>query len=114
MGISHAMTNAPTSAAPIILKASRHKRYQTSLLYQRPNDDMYHNYSAAILGKHVPTPPWPVSRKKRRKNMKAVDTSTKESDDEINEHEFVGASNDDDDPGLATKPSGVEVITTCW
>ncbi len=102
MGISHAMTNTPTSAAPIILKASRHKRYQTSLLYQRPNDDMYHNYSAAILG----------SRKKRRKNMNAVDTLTKESDDEINEHEFVRASNDDDDPGLATKPSGVEVMTT--
>jgi hypothetical protein len=67
MGISHAMTNAPTSAAPIILKASRHKRYQTSLLYQRPNDDMYHHYSAAILGKHVPTPPRPVSRKKKEK-----------------------------------------------
>lgn len=112
MGISHAMTNAPTSAAPIILKASRHKRYQTSLLYQRPNDDMYHHYSAAILGKHVPTPPRPVSRKKKRKNMNAADTSTKESDDEINEHKIVGACNDDDDPGLATKPSGVEVMTT--
>ncbi len=44
--------------------------------------------------------------------MNAADTSTKESDDERNEHEFVGASNDDDDPGLATKPSGVEVMTT--
>jgi len=56
MGITHAMTNAPTSAAPLILKASRHKNYQTSLLYQQPTDEMYHNYDRAIRGKRAATP----------------------------------------------------------
>jgi hypothetical protein len=112
MGISHAMTNAPTSATPVVLKASRHKRYQTSLLYQRPNDDMYRNYSAAILGKHVPTPPRPASRKRRRKAANAAAKTSNESDDETNDHEFVGAVNNDEESGLHTKPAGVESGTT--
>jgi hypothetical protein len=71
MGITHAMTNAPTSAAPLILKASRHKNYQTSLLYQQPTDDMYHNYDRAIRGKRAATPLKKQSKKKVKTNKDA-------------------------------------------
>jgi hypothetical protein len=57
MGITHAMTNAEKNIAPLILGMSRHKNYQTSLAYQKPNRDMYESYNKAILGKHVPSPP---------------------------------------------------------
>jgi len=102
----------PAKVAPIVLKASRHKRYQTSLLYQRPSDEMYRNYSAAILGKHVPTPPWPASRKRRRKAANATAISSNESDDETNHDNFVGAVNDDEKRELHMKPAGMESGTT--
>jgi len=102
----------PAKVAPIVLKASRHERYQTSLLYQRPSDEMYRNYSAAILGKHVPTPPWPASRKRRRKAANATAISSNESDDETNHDNFVGAVNDDEKRELHMKPAGMESGTT--
>ena len=66
MGITHAMTNAPTSAVPLILKASRHKNYQTSLLYQQPTDEMFHNYDRAIRGKRAAAPIKKQLKKKKK------------------------------------------------
>jgi len=68
MGITNAMTYAETNIAPVVLGASRHKNYQTSLAYQKPNDDMYRSYNKAMLGRHVPSPP-KRSRSKRRKKV---------------------------------------------
>jgi hypothetical protein len=64
MGITNAMTYAETNIAPVVLGASRHKNYQTSLAYQKPNDDMYRSYNKAIKGKHGSSPPTKRQRKK--------------------------------------------------
>jgi len=64
MGITNAMTYAETNIAPVVLGASRHKNYQTSLAYQKLNDDMYRSYSKAIIGRHVSSPPTKRQRKK--------------------------------------------------
>jgi hypothetical protein len=57
MGITSAMTYGDKNIAPLVMGMSRHKNYQTSLLYQKLSDDMYLNYNRAILGKHVKSPP---------------------------------------------------------
>jgi hypothetical protein len=57
MGITNAMTYSEKNIAPLVLGMSRHKNYQTSLAYQKPNENMYKIYNKAILGKHVPSPP---------------------------------------------------------
>jgi hypothetical protein len=54
---------------------SRHKNYQTSLAYQKPNDKMYTNYNKAILGKHVPTPPSPCRRGKKIRLSRSKSTA---------------------------------------
>jgi hypothetical protein len=66
MGIAHAMTYSEKNIAPLVLGMSRHKNYQTSLSYQKPNKDMYKGYNKAILGKHVPSPPAAHCSKKTR------------------------------------------------
>jgi hypothetical protein len=43
---------------------------QTSMLYQKPNEDMLQNYNRAILGKHVATPPKIIPERKKRKKKK--------------------------------------------
>jgi hypothetical protein len=57
LGITTAMTNAEKGIAPIVLGAARHKNYNTSLGYQKPNKHMYQTYNNAIVGKHVKSPP---------------------------------------------------------
>jgi len=82
MGITHAMTNTPTSAAPLILKASRHKNHQTSLLYQQPTDEMFHNYDRAIRGEHAAPPAKKQLKKKKKKDIDTdYDSDNKQSMD---------------------------------
>jgi hypothetical protein len=57
MEITHAMTYSEKNIAPLVIGMSRHKSYQTSLAYQKPNEEMNKNYNKAILGKYVPSPP---------------------------------------------------------
>jgi hypothetical protein len=57
MGITHEMSYAETNIAPVVLGMARHKNYQTSLAYQKPNDAMYKIYNKALAGKHVVSSP---------------------------------------------------------
>jgi hypothetical protein len=57
MGITNAITYGDKNIAPLVMGMSRHKNYQTSLLYQKPSETMYQNYNCAVLGKNVPSPP---------------------------------------------------------
>jgi hypothetical protein len=68
MGITNAMINSEKNVAPLVLGMSRHKSYQTTLNYQKPNDEIYKNYNKAILGKHVPSPPTTCRSKKTKIN----------------------------------------------
>jgi hypothetical protein len=70
IGITHAMTYAETNIAPVVLGASRHKSYQTSLRYQNPNDDVYMAYNKAICVRHVLSPPKQVKSKRKKKENK--------------------------------------------
>jgi hypothetical protein len=79
MGITNAMTYAETNIAPVVLGASRHKNYQTSLAYQRPNDDMYRSYNKAIIGRHVSSPPTKRQRTKSRDKGKMTRISEKDN-----------------------------------
>jgi hypothetical protein len=89
MGITNAMTYAETNIAPVVLGASQHKNYLTSLAYQKPNNDMYRSYNKAISGRHVPSPP-KVHRSKRRKK---VEESNVEQDNVSNEGNIVEMDN---------------------
>jgi hypothetical protein len=82
MGITNAMTYAETNVAPVVLGASRHKNYQTSLAYQKPYDDMYRSYNRALLGRHVSSPPT-----KRQRKKSSDKGNVKESTDEKNYEE---------------------------
>jgi hypothetical protein len=53
---------------------SRHKSYQMSLLYQKPTEEMYENYSKAIAGKNVCSPP--KRPKQKRKKNKEVNVAS--------------------------------------
>jgi len=67
MGITNAMSNGNKMIEKVVLGMSRHKSLQTSMLYQKPNEDMLQNYNRAILGKHVATPPKIIPERKKRK-----------------------------------------------
>ncbi len=67
MGITNAMSNGDKMIEKVVLGMSRHKSLQTSMLYQKPNEDMLQNYNRAILGKHVATPPKTLAERKKRK-----------------------------------------------
>jgi hypothetical protein len=72
---------------------SRHKNYQTSLAYQKPNADMYKSYNKAICGKHVSSPPAdPSAKKKKAKNKKKDHNSTIEDVDAFPVEEVMDAS----------------------
>ncbi len=57
MGITPAMSYAETNIAPVVLGMARHKNYQTSLTYQKPNDAMYKSYNKTLAGKHLASSP---------------------------------------------------------
>jgi hypothetical protein len=61
------MSHGDKNIVPLILGMSRHKNYQTSLLYQKPTEEMYENYSKVIAGKDVCSPP-KQPKQKRKKN----------------------------------------------
>jgi hypothetical protein len=92
MGITHAMTYAETNIARVVLGASRHKSYQTSLRYQKPNDDMYMAYNKAICGRHVLSPPKQV-RTKRQKKGKTKEPNNNNEDIDDDNH-FTNEFND--------------------
>jgi hypothetical protein len=93
MGITHAMTYSEKNIAPLILGMSRHKNYQTSLAYQKPNADMYKSYNKAICGKHVSSPPAdPSAKKKKAKNKKNDHDAKIEDVDEFPVQEDMDAS----------------------
>jgi len=93
MGITNAMTYAETNIAPVVLGASRHKNYQTSLAYQKPNDDMYRSYNKAIKGKHGSSPPKKKQRKKSSGNCKSIGDNDKlgktTKEDKLEEDDLV-------------------------
>jgi hypothetical protein len=92
MGITHAMTYAETNIAPVGLGASRHKSYQTSLRYQKPNDDMYMAYNKAICGRHVLSPPKQVRNKRQKKGKAKEPNNNSEVIDDDNH--FINEFND--------------------
>jgi hypothetical protein len=55
MGIMNAMSNGDKIIEKVLLGMSHHKSLQTSMLYQKPNKEMFLNYNRAILGKRVAT-----------------------------------------------------------
>jgi len=65
MGITNAMSNGSKMIEKVVLGVSRHKSLQTSMLYQKPTEEMFQNYNRAILGKHVATPPKKTKGKKK-------------------------------------------------
>ena len=76
MGITPAMSYAETNIAPVVLGMARHKNYQTSLTYQKPNDAMYKSYNKALAGKHLASSPLKLSiTAKRVKNGMEISVS---------------------------------------
>jgi len=106
MGITHAMTYSEKNIAPLILGMSRHKNYQTSLAYQKPNADMYKSYNKAICGKHVSSPPAdPFAKKKKSQNKKKDHNCTIEDIDAFPVEEVMDASR----PEPAAMTIGTEI-----
>jgi hypothetical protein len=101
MGIMNAMSNGDKIIEKVLLGMSHHKSLQTSMLYQKPNKEMFLNYNRAILGKRVATSPKKAKGKKINKKQKKEAPSSEEppSDaeaevDDIN-YDYDAAYNED-------------------
>jgi hypothetical protein len=65
MGITNIMSNGNKNIEKVALGMSRHKSLKTSLIYQKPSEEMFQNYNRALMGRHIASPP----RKKRKKRL---------------------------------------------
>jgi len=85
VGITTAMIHGDKNITKVILGASQHKSVKTSLIYQKPTEEMYQNYNRAILGNQVPSPPKRNNNnKKKRKQCSDTEESDVESEEEEN------------------------------
>jgi len=109
MGITNAMSNGSKMIEKVVLGVSRHKSLQTSMLYQKPTEEMFQNYNRAILGKHVATPPKKTKGKKKNKKQKKevpfIEEATSEEEAEFEDVSFnYDASFHEDSEVMDTKP----------
>jgi hypothetical protein len=65
MDITNIMSNGNKNIEKVALGMSRHKSLKTSLIYQKPSEEMFQNYNRALMGRHIASPP----RKKRKKRL---------------------------------------------
>ena len=65
LGSTTVVTNAEKDCNTVILEASRHRSIQTSLTYQKVNEDNMESYQKAIIGKHV-VPPDDLGMQRKR------------------------------------------------
>jgi len=72
LGITTVVTNAPKDCNKVILEASRHKSIQTSLTYQKVNEDNMESYQKAICRKHVLPPNDNGNAKRRHKATESI------------------------------------------
>jgi len=97
MGITPAMSYAETNIAPVVLGMARHKNYQTSLTYQKPNDAMYKSYNKTLAGKHLASSPLKLTgitakRVKNGKEISVSEESTRIDDNTCNNLQVVPVS----------------------
>jgi hypothetical protein len=118
LGITNAMSNGDKMIEKVVLGVSRHKSLQMSMLYQKPNDEMFQNYNRAILGKHVVTPPKKAKGKKVNKKQKKEAASIEEPPseaeaefDNIN-YDYDAAYNEDSEIMEVKPPARVSIVRT--
>jgi hypothetical protein len=109
MGITNAMSNGDKMIEKLVLGVSRHKSLQTSMLYQKPNEEMFQNYNRAILGKHVATPLKKARgkkiNKKQRKEVPLIEEAPSEEKAEFEDKNYnYDASYNEDSEIMDTKP----------
>jgi hypothetical protein len=65
MGITNIMSNGNKNIEKVALGMLQHKSLKTSLIYQKPSEEMFQNYNRALMGRHIASPP----RKRRGGKM---------------------------------------------
>jgi len=77
LGISTAVSNAPTGIQHVVAKASRHKDVNTQKRYFKESVDTMQAYSRAITGKHVPSPTKSPTKTNKKPNKQTTPDSLK-------------------------------------
>jgi len=75
LGISTAVSNAPTGIQHVVAKASRHKDVNTQKRYFKESADTMQAYSRAITGKHVPSPTKSPTKSYKKPNKQTTPVS---------------------------------------
>jgi len=77
LGISTAVSNAPTGIQHVVAKASRHKDVNTQKRYFKESADTMQAYNRAITGKHVPSPTKSPTKTNKKPNKQSTPESLK-------------------------------------